>query len=276
MQPLRTMSYQFDDETAARQVGPDHWQMTLSPHWNINDNPNGGYLLAPLLRAMQSLSADSPDPVSVTTHYLRPGLSGELADIRASVVRTGRRTSTISGTLSQQGKERIVCTATFATLPDSDAQPADDERVLSIAPPDLPPPDQCTPRAELGQGVELPILSRVDVRVAPDVATPGQSSQARMAGWIRLRDQRPLDALVLPLLTDAFPPSVFSLYGRIGWVPTLELGVHIRRRPRPGWIKAVFNTRDLAGDLYIEDGMLWDEADRLVAQSRQLQMILTG
>ena len=67
---------------------------------------------------------------------------------------------------------------------------------------------------------------------------------------------------------------MFTLYGAIGWVPTIELSVHARRRPKPGWIKGAFKTRDVAGNLFIEDGMLWDENDQLVAQSRQLQMIL--
>ena len=269
------MSYQFDDETLAQKIAADQWQIELSANWNINDNPNGGYLLAPLLRSMQSLSPDNPDPVSITTHYLRPGLAGKTADITASVVRAGRRTSTVSGALVQEGKERIVCTATFSSLPDSEQTPAADDRSLGVEPPHLPPPDECNSRSDLGQGVELAIMSRVDVRVAPDFAIPGKSSQAQMAGWIRYRDERPIDAVALPLLTDAFPPSVFSLYGAIGWVPTLELSVHVRKRPKPGWIKAAFHTRDLAGDLFIEDGMLWDEDDRLVAQSRQLQMILS-
>ena len=96
-----------------------------------------------------------------------------------------------------------------------------------------------------------------------------------MAGWIRFKDQRPIDSLALMLFCDAFPPSVFTRYGPIGWVPTIELSVHIRRRPKTDWIKGMFSTNDLSGDLFIEDGMLWDQNDQLVARSRQLQMILS-
>ena len=79
----------------------------------------------------------------------------------------------------------------------------------------------------------------------------------------------------LPLFCDAFPPSLFALYGYIGWVPTLELTVQIRRKPAAGWILATFETDDLHNGLFIETGTLWDSAGQLVARSRQLAMLLT-
>lgn len=272
------MTYAFDSETESSQVSDGHWQMHMVSDWNIGNNPNGGYLLACLLRAMAKLVPDTPDPVAVTTHYLRPGLAGKLVDLHANVLRLGRRTATVTGTMEQDGKPRITCTATFANLNDGSAEQNDGSgdatRSLSIAPPDLPPPDKCTSRSELVQGVELPIMNRLDIRVDPKYADSGEHKDAVITGWIRMRDERPTDLLALPLFCDSFPPSVFTLYGPIGWVPTIELSVHIRRHPQPGWIKGAFTTSDLAGNLFIEDGMLWDEKDQLVAQSRQLQMIL--
>jgi acyl-CoA thioesterase len=58
-------------------------------------------------------------------------------------------------------------------------------------------------------------------------------------------------------------------------VPTLELTVHVRRRPQPGWVQARITCDDLAGDLMIETGTLWDASGALVARSRQLGMLLT-
>jgi len=268
--------FDFDRETRADKTGENQWQLTLAPDWNISGNPNGGYLLGCLLRSMASLLPGHPDPVSVTTHYLRPGVPQKQAVLNADIVRAGRRTATMTGTLLQDGKPRIITTATFSNLasPHDLKNPESPNRSQTIAAPDLPSPDQCVDRMHLAQGVDLAILSRVDVRVDPQYQTPGKSAEAAMAGWIRFADERPADILALPLFCDAFPPSIFSLYGTIGWVPTVELGVHIRQRPAPGWIKAQFSTRDIAGDLFIEDGLLWDESDQLVAQSRQLQMIL--
>lgn len=274
--------FDFDIETQAHKIDGNQWQLVLSPDWSINGNPNGGYLLACLLRSMALVVPDHPDPISVTTHYLRPGLPLVQATLSVEVVRIGRRTATLTGTLEQDGKSRIITTATFGTFANSQHsdKPATDEalptteRRLTVAPPQLPPPDQCIDRQELMQGVDLAILSRVEIRIDPRYSTPGKASDANIAGWLRFTDSRPCDIWALPLFCDAFPPSIFSLYGMIGWVPTVELGLHIRQHPTPGWIKAQFTTRDVAGELFIEDGMLWDESDQLVAQSRQLQMIL--
>jgi len=271
------MTYAFDTETNSEKISDSHWQLTMVPDWNIGENPNGGYLLACLLRSMATLVPDTPDPVAVTTHYLRPGLPGTVADLRASIVRVGRRTATVTGTMEQEGKPRITCTATFGSLDGNDAATTDGTvRDLSLSPPHLPPPHECTSRSMLAQAqaVELPIMNRLDIRIDPQYVGTGQQDTATIAGWIRFKDERPVDLLALLLFCDAFPPSVFTLYGSVGWVPTIELSVHARRRPHTGWIKGAFTTRDLAGDLFIEDGLLWDENDQLVARSRQLQMIL--
>lgn len=267
------MTYAFDTETNSNRLTDDHWQLNVVPDWNIGDNPNGGYLAACLLRAMAALVPDTPDPIATTTHYLRPGLPGQVADLRASVVRFGRRTATVTGTMEQDGKPRITCTATFGIL-DSEEHINNPEQKLVIAPPDIPPPDKCTVRSELAQAVELPIMNRLDIRIDPQYAKSGKHDAAKMAGWVRFKDERPADLFALHLFSDAFPPSIFTLYGMIGWVPTIELSVHTRRHPKTGWIKGAFNVDDLAGKLFIEDGVLWDENNQLVARSRQLQLIL--
>ncbi len=277
------MTYTFDIETTSEKVSDSHWQLGMVPDWNIGDNPNGGYLLACLLKVMATQVPDTPDPVAVTTHYLRPGLPGMSADLHSNVVRFGRRTATVTGTLEQDGKPRLTCTATFGNLDQNtnknnankSIDNDDANRSLSIAPPDLPPPDQCTTRSELAQAVALPIMNRLDIRIDPQYAKSGHHDAAIITGWVKFKDERPVDLLALPLFCDAFPPSVFTLYGAIGWVPTIELSVHARRHPYPGWIKGAFTVGDLAGKLFIEDGLLWDEHDQLVARSRQLQMILS-
>jgi acyl-CoA thioesterase len=146
--------------------------------------------------------------------------------------------------------------------------------VLTLEPPTtLPPPDGCVGRAPDTQGVPLAILDRVDVRLHPGHARPGATGRAEVSGWIRFRDGREPDALACLLFADAFPPPVFGLLGAVGWVPTVELTVHVRARPAPGWMRGRFVTHDLADGRLVEDGALWDARGRLVAQSRQLALL---
>lgn len=264
--------WQFDAETAVTEAAPGSWCTRLDSAWNIGSTPNGGYAAASSLRAMAGL-ADLPDPVSITSYYLRPAIGDRSGDIQAALVRAGRRTATTTASLFQEGRERLRLMAMFADLeapPPGDAEPPS----LSIPPVELPPPDRCRPRITLEQGVDLPITSRLDVRIDPALADPAHAGRAEVAGWVRFVDERPPDVTALTLFADAFPPSAFGLFGRVGWVPTLELTVHVRRRPAPGWISARFRTRDLDNGMLVEDGELWDEPGNLVARSRQLALLL--
>ncbi|MCP5024744.1 MAG: thioesterase family protein [Actinomycetia bacterium] len=260
------MSYQLDQETAIVEAGEGRWTADVSPRWNIGDNPNGGYAAVILLTSLLA-EVPHPDPLSVTTHYLRPPRTGN-AELLTEGVRAGRRTSTATGRLVQDDKPRLLMLGTFGDL-----SAPDDDRELAVPPPDIPPPGECAPRASLEQGVHLPIVDRIEARVHPGNAVAGTLDRAEVSGWIRFADGRPVDSRGLVLLADAFPPSVFTLYGRIGWVPTLELTVHVRRRPAPGWIRAHLVTTDLHNGLLVEDCRMWDEDERLVAQARQLALL---
>ena len=259
----------FDAETAITAAGPGRWSTFLGADWNINLNPNGGYAQAPLLRAMGAEVGAHPDPASATTHFLRPAVAGCEADITVEVLRTGRRTSTVRGTMAQQGKVRLESIATFADHGTS----VSTEWELGIPAPPIPSPDECLDRSTIVQDVELPLMSRVEVRFDPASTGSDDGGVAVVNGWMRFRDERPADSLALTLMADCFPPSVFSVFGRVGWVPTIELTVHVRRRPAPGWIQARFVTADSYGATLVEDGVLWDETGAVVAQARQLALI---
>jgi acyl-CoA thioesterase len=261
---------QIDGETAVDAVGDGAYTTHLSAAWSIGANPNGGYAMLPVLRAMID-AAGRPDPLSVTVHYLRPAAADADGEITAHVVRAGRSGSNVVGTLVQDGNARLTVTAVLGELdvPVSEAP----EPALTVGAPSIPPPGACVDRAELGQGIELPLLSRVDVRVSSD---PPDDGAATVDGWVRLRDGTPPRALWLPLFADVFPPALHARIERVGWVPTLELTVHVRRRPAPGWVQARLTCDDVAGGWMVETGTLWDATGALVARSRQLGMVLTA
>jgi len=264
----------FETETAVIDRGGGRYEVDLSTAWDIGDNANGGYAMMPVLRALRDV-AGHPDPLSVTTHFLRPVQGGGEGAIETSLVRRGRTVSVATGSLSLAGTQRLSVSAVFGDL-GVVGDSTDAGENIDLAPPRIPPPDACVDRTELSQGVEIPIAGRIDVRVPPDAAQAGQSDRAITEGWIRFADGTPPSALSLPMFADSFPPSLFAKLGSVGWVPTIELTAHVRRRPVHGWIQARFECDDLAGGRMIETGTLWDSEGRVVARSRQLGLLLGG
>ncbi len=263
--------HEFDADTAVEAAGEGRFRATITDRWHIGLAPNGGYLLAVVAAALGE-ALPHPDPLTITAHYLRPAEAGP-AEVTVEPVRTGRSLSTATAALVQGGRERL---RVLATCGDLDAGPA---RVpvtrVRGGPPDLPPPERCERRDPPEGGFAPPILERFDTRLHPP---PGwvagrRDGEADLTGWIRFADGRDADARSLVLFADAFPPAVFEVT-EAGWVPTVELTVHVRARPAPGWLRARFSTRFLVDGWLEEDGELWDEAGRLVAQSRQLALVL--
>lgn len=258
----------FDTETAVAARGDGRYNALLTTAWDIGNNANGGYAMLPVLRALREESGHT-DPLSITTHFLRPIQGGGIARIDTSLVRRGRSVSVLNGALTLGETQRLTVSAVFGNIEDDEPGVG-----IDVPAPTIPPPEECVERAELLQGVALPIASRIDVRVPADSATPGESSRAITEGWVRLSDGTPPTVLSLPLFADAFPPSLFAKLGSVGWVPTIELTVHVRRRPANGWIQARFECDDLVGGRMIESGTLWDQTGRVVARSRQLGLLL--
>jgi hypothetical protein len=49
--------------------------------------------------------------------------------------------------------------------------------------------------------------------------------------------------------------------------------VHLHAIAARGWLRCVSHARLVSGTLVEEDGELWDEADQLIATSRQLALL---
>jgi hypothetical protein len=140
-----------------------------------------------------------------------------------------------------------------------------------------PAPD-CAPFSErLPPDPRPGLLARLEVRLDPETAgwadgDPGGS--ARMRGYARLVDGTQPDPLMLLLAADALGPTSFEL-GTFGWVPTVEMTTIIRAVPAPGWLRLVVASQLVDGGWLDEEIEVWDSADRLVAQGRQLARLRT-
>ncbi len=264
-----TESSHFESDTRITALGDGRWSTELSSAWNIGENPNGGYLILPLLRAMSTL-VEQPDPITVTTHYLRTGLGDETAEIQAELIKPGRLASSLRGSLHQAGKPRLETLAAFGDL-EQRSGPAVE---MTLEPPEMPPPDECIMRSGSDQGVDLSLLSRAEMRLHPDFANAGSLDEPVIDGWVRFADGTDPTTMSLPFFADCCPPSIFATHGRVGWVPTLELTVHVRRRPAPGWLQVRNRTEDCHGGRLIETGSIWDSTGSLVAQMRQVGLLL--
>ena len=264
--------YAFDADTAVTAVGPGRYAAEVTRRWDIGVVPNGGYVLAIALAGIRA-SLAHPHPLTVSAHYLGPSAAGSI-DVEVDVLKQGRSLSNASARLVQGGR---VTLAVLAIYGDLGAQVG--PTLVDVAPPELPPPDEC-PRRDSGLRNPFPvppaITEVVDFRPAPESAAwlrGDGGGPASLSGWIRFHDGRPVDVHALPMLCDAMPPAVFSAM-RTGWVPTLELTVHVRAVPCPGWLRARATTRVLVDGLCEEDCELWDADGHLVAMSRQLARVL--
>ncbi|WP_030749509.1 thioesterase family protein [Streptomyces sp. NRRL F-5135] len=252
-------------------AGEGVYDADLSPDWTVANVLNGGYLLAVLGRALAD-ALPHPDPFALSAHYLSPSVPGP-AVIRTQTVRAGRTLATGQASLFQTGEdgrevERIRVLGSYGDL----AALPDDVRT-SATPPVMPPSERCVSPDD---GPRLPgdfaLIDRLALRLDP--ATVGwalgePSGRGEVRAWFDFADGRAPDPVSLLLTVDALPPTAFDL-GLLGWAPTVELTAHIRCRPAPGPLRVAITTRNLAGGFLEEDAEVWDSADRLVCQSRQL------
>lgn len=262
------MTFAFIEDTAVTRHGEDAFDGTVTDRWSIGGRPNGGYLMGIVLNALGQ-SLDHPDPLTSTGHFLSPADPGP-AQITVKVWKRGRSVSTAVGVLRQGERDRLLVLATFGDLEESKGQ-------TSIL--DGKPDPGSDLISSMGRPTPFPIVERFEYLLPPDqaAAADGKPSSpegpAEFFGRIRFADDMPASTVALPLLVDAYPPAIFRL-GLIGWTPTLELTVHARGRPVPGWLTLRVRTRYLIDGLMEEDGELWDETGSLIAMSRQLARVL--
>lgn len=271
------MDAEFDRAIAVRRTAGGEYAADLDGGWVVGGGVNGGYVLAVLGNAVADFAGTlgHPDPFVVASHYLTASRPGP-ATVRIRLVRNGGSLTTVAASLSQEQDgvevERISVLTSYGDL----SRLSDDVRTTAEEP-DLAPRGRCVSNSLAPADVRngAPLLDRFEMLFDPDCvgwAVGEPSGHGMLQGWFRLNDARELDARALLLAVDALPPVTFDL-GMRGWAPTLELTVHVRAVPAPGWAKIRHATRNVAGGYFEEDCEVWDSVGRLVAQSRQLARV---
>jgi acyl-CoA thioesterase len=271
----------FDRDTAVRLEHGSEWESTfaadVSPEWRAGRGPHGGYLAAMLLRALiETVAEDARSPRSLTIHYPRAPEPGPVT-IHTRVERAGRSLSTLSARMEQDGRLIALVLSAFSLA--WDAPEISEERM-----PNVPGPD---PSREPGtlEKFGAPPFTRQLVMQPRIGARPFAASEQPMeiGGWLGLAEPRPIDALSLAFFSDAlFPPPFVRLRPEQRVVaPTIDLTIHFRATmprsdaPDPDELcLARFRTRLVHEGFFDESGVIWAEDGTVLAQSRQLAILL--
>ncbi len=266
-----TDEHPFDADTAVAGSAPS-FSATISDRWAIGEgHANGGYALSVCLRALREVLG-KPDPLVVSAFFQRRVTPGPV-EVHVDTGRAGRRLATGEARLRRGGQELVRVVASFVDL----SQAAGPTLVAGSAPV-LPPPQDCLDLFS-GEPPSEPALVAPGITGRLECRTPqlpgwrqgSPSGQAQAEFWMRLAGGRQADTMALPGLVDMAAPAVFELGHYLS--STIELSVHVRARPAPGWLACRASTRYLIDGYHEEDFEIWDSAGRLVAQSRQLALL---
>lgn len=233
----------------------------IEPGWETPRGPHGGYVMSILAREMQR--AAGRQPRSLTVHFLRPPAVGPVT-ASATVERQGRSLTTVTGRLEQDGKPVALGLGAFAG-------PYDAPSVGEVPMPDVAPP---AAQSDPLPGAP-PFTRRMDMQPRFGAEPLSGSDSTEVGGWIGFRDGREIDGPALCVLADGWFPAIWPRLTALHPAPTIDLTVHVRAPlPVAGPLLARF-TAKLARDGYFEeDGELWTPDGTLVAQSRQLALLL--
>jgi acyl-CoA thioesterase len=260
----------FDRDTAVEPLGDGRFAATIHREWWVGRGPHGGYVAAIVLRALTA-ALDDPTraPRSLTIHFTAPPREGPV-ELEVRVERSGRSLSTLSARMTQG--ERLVALSLAAF---SRPYPAAIE--FGDAPPSARPPEEAQSVPDVPG---MPDFIRfLDMRPALGAVPFSGAGEAFTGGWLRLAEPRPLDPVALAFYADAWWPAAFPRLPTPALAPTIDLTVHFRTTlPETSephdFLLGAFRSRAAGEGFVEEDGELWTRDGRLLAQSRQLALLV--
>jgi acyl-CoA thioesterase len=280
---------EFERDTAVRLQEQDEgsdgaprrvYAADVSPDWRAGRGPHGGYLAAMVMRALSETIDDRVRaPRSLTVHFPRAPEPGPVT-ITTTIERAGRSLSTVSARMEQDGRLIALALSAFSV-------PWGGPEVSEVEMPHVPGPDPGRiPGNQLGEGA--PPFGR-HITVQPRIGGmpfAGPEQPMETGAWIGLADPRPVDALSVAFFSDALIPAPFMRASEPNPAPTIDLTVHFRtalprppspERPAPDPDELCLvhiRARLIHEGFFEEDGTIWAADGTLLAQSRQLAILL--
>jgi acyl-CoA thioesterase len=261
----------FEADTTVEDLGGGRFGAEMSERWWVGKGPNGGYVAAVILRAIQASASAERAPRSLTVHYQRAPRVGPV-EIAVTVEREGRRVTFLSARLTQEGKVQATAQAVLSknwgeggfselTMPEA-GEPGELHAIDPAA------------------GDSRPNMLQ-NYRLRPALGEPAFSGGAPYTGaWIRSREPRLLDAPLAAAFLDTWFPAPFVRLERPVGAPTIDYTVHFRSPLPPAGAKpedpylVAFRSNIARHGFFEEDGELWSADGTLLAQSRQLALLL--
>ena len=260
----------FDGDTALRSVDEGTWEGAIATGWDTPRGPLGGYVMAIVLRALE-LAVDDPERSarSATMHFLRVPRVGPVT-VRAQIERRGRSLTSVSGRLEQEGELLGLALGAWSkpwpgpTLDESpmpEVEPAEARRKV----------DREFPRDD-----RPPFMGRLTMQHRFGDPPFTGSDRSEVGGWLGLRERRPVDARAISICADAWFPAPWPRLTELAPAPTIDLTIYFRA-PLPlddSLLLGRFRSRLVRDGFFEEDGELWAPNGTLVAQSRQLGLLI--
>jgi len=266
------VTHRFELDTALERKDEATFLGATSRDWWVDRGPHGGFLAALMLRALRITVDDQSRQIrSLTVHYIAPPTLGPV-EVTTAIERVGKSRISASARLSQNGDTMAIALAAFSSAWES----------VEWAETSMPavPPYGDVDQLPVTEGLTPRFFENFDARpVIGDWPFSG-GSKALSGGWIRLAEPRPVDDLAVAVFADAWMPSVFVRLDRPMAVPTVDLTVHFRT-PLPSpevdpddYVLVVFRSETAAGGFFVEDGEIWSTNGTLIAQARQLGVLM--
>jgi acyl-CoA thioesterase len=268
----RVAVHPFDLDTAVQDLGDGRFAAEMSERWWVARGPNGGYVAAVILQAIQAAAELARAPRSLTVQFPRAPVAGPV-EIRVRTERQGGTVTFLSARMEQRGELQA---AALAVLADD----LDKSGFAELQMPEVEPAAELySPDPKKVSGMPT-MFQNYSVRHA--LGGEAFSGDAPYSGlWIRAREPRLLDAPLAAAILDAWFPAPFVKLERPVPAPTIDYTVHFRAPlPEPGAAAAdpylaTFRSGLARGGFFEEDGELWSQDGNLLAQSRQLALLLS-
>lgn len=270
---------EFDRDTAVSlqesKASESVFAATVADGWQAGRGPHGGYLAAMILRALtETVDEAQRAPRSLTIHYLRAPEPGPVS-IHTRIERAGRSLSTLSARMEQEGKLVALALSAFSV-------PWSGPEISEIEMPEVKGPDPVREPGSLIKHGAPPFTRHIVLQPRlGGMPFTDREQPMELGGWLGLADPRPLDALALAFFSDALIPAPFMRTSSPNPAPTIDLTVHFRASlprvasPDPDELCLIRIRGGVIHEgFFEEDGVIWAADGTVLAQSRQLALLL--